>query len=143
MFLALTLSLAAVVACGKKDEGGGGGDKSDMKWPAKPADGTPVVFEFDSMAGTGDKMEAKVRMFNFTDKKVTRMSTTLDYLDAGGKKLKDFPWGMGGMSLLGPNEAKEETVGAFMPPETKKVEVRLRSVEFGDGSKWENPKKDE
>jgi len=135
LWLALVLGL--VISCGgKKDEGGGGGGATDMKWPAQPTDGKPVVFEFDSLTGTGDKMEAKVRMFNFTDKAVKRMSTTLHYLDGTGKELKSFPWGMSGPTLLGAKEAKEETVGAFIPAETKKVDVELREVDFGDGSKW-------
>lgn len=140
---ALALILGLVIACGgKKDGDGGGGGGDDVTWPAKPADGTPVVFEFVSMQPNDKDLEAKVRMFNFTDKDVTRISATLDYLDGTGKKLKDFPWGMGGPALLPAKATKVDEVGAFVPPETKKVEVRVRRVEFADKSKWEAPKKE-
>ena len=83
-------------------------------------------------------LEAKVRIFNFSDKDVTRVSMTLDYLDGSGKKLKGFPWGMGGMPNVVPAKGtKVDEVGAFLPPETKKVQVHVKSVEFKDGSKWE------
>jgi len=133
----LALILGLVIACGgKKDEGGGGGGATEMTWPAQPADGTPVVFEFVEVTGTGDKLKAKMRMFNFTQKKITRITSKLDYLDATGKKLKDFPWSMQGPALLGPKEAKEKDMGAFLPAETKKVEAKIEGVDFDDGTKW-------
>ena len=89
----------------------------------------------------GKDLEAKMRVFNFADKEVKRISMTLDYLDGSGKKLKDFPWGMMGMpNVVGPKGTKVDEMGAFIPAETKKVEARVRSVEFGDGSKWEAKK---
>jgi hypothetical protein len=142
---ALALILGLVIACGGKKEGDGGGAAADenVTWPAKPADGTPVAFESVSVGPDkkGKDLEAKVRMFNFTDKDVVRISATLDYLDGTGKKLKDFPWGMGGPNLLPAKGTKVDEVGAFLPPETKKVDVKVRSVEFKDGSKWDAPSK--
>ena len=139
--IALGLILGLVIACGGKKEGdgGGGGGDENLTWPAKPADGAPVVFEFVSVGPDkkGKDLEAKVRMFNFTDKNVVRISATLDYLDGSGKKLKDFPWGMGGQNLLPAKGTKVDEVGAFIPAETKKVEVRVRSVDFDDKTKWE------
>lgn len=140
---ALALILGLVIACGGKKEGDGGDTKEEaVTWPEKPADGTPVVFKSVSVGPDkkGKDLEAKVRMFNFTDKDVSRISATLDYLDGSGKKLKDFPWGMGGPNLLPAKGTKVDEVGAFLPPETKSVEVRVRSVDFKDGSKWEAKK---
>ncbi len=140
--MALVLILGLVIACGGKKEGdGGGGD--DVTWPAKPTDGSPVVIESVSVGPDrkGKDLEAKVRVFNFSDKDITRISMTLDYLDASGKKLKDFPWGMSGMpSLVAAKGVKEDGVGAFLPPDTKKVAAHVRSVDFKDGTKWEAPK---
>jgi hypothetical protein len=103
-----------------------------------------VVFKSVSVGPDkkGKDLEAKVRMFNFTDKDVIRISATLDYLDGTGKKLKDFPWGMSGApNVVEAKGTKVDEVGAFLPPETKSVEVRVRSVDFKDGSKWESPAK--
>jgi len=141
---ALVFILGLVVsACGKKD-----GDSADNRgdetvtWPAKPADGTPIAFESISVGPDkrGKDLKAKVRMFNFTDKTIVRMDLSLDYLDGNGKKLKDFPWGMSGPGLLPAKGTKVDEVGAFLPPETKKVAVQVHSVEFDDKTKWEAPK---
>jgi len=140
--LALVLILGFVFACGGKKEGeGASGGDDNVTWPAKPADGTPVVFEMVSVGPDkrGKDLEAQMRIFNFTDKDIKRVSVTLDYLDASGKKLKDFPWGMAGVPNVVPAKGtKVDGMGAFLPPETKKVEARVRSVEFGDGTKWEH-----
>ena len=134
--ICLALILGLVISCGgKKDEGGGGGG-AEVKWPDKPADGTPVVFEFVEVSGTGDKIKAKMRMFSFSDKMITRVNSTLDYLDGTGKKLKDFPWSMSGPGLLEAKQTKDKDMGAFIPAETKKVVAHISEVGFSDGSKW-------
>ncbi len=121
------------IGCDKKDEG----DKKDsVTWPEKPADGAPVAMVFLEMKGEGEDMHASVRFFNFSDKGIKRISMTLDYLGEGDKKLKDFPW-----SQMFPRnlEAKghfKSNVGAFLPEGTKKVNARMREVEFEDGTKW-------
>lgn len=135
-FFWIGLLLSFVIACGSKKEGDGGGGGGDVKWPEKPASGAPVALEFIGLVGQGDRMEANMRIFNFSDKPVTRINMTLDYLDATGKKLKDFPWGQSGPSLVGPKEYKDKEMGAFIPAETKKVTATVKDVEFGDGSKW-------
>lgn len=143
--LALILILGFVFACGgkKDDGGGGGGGDENVTWPAAPADGQPVVLQFVSVGPNkrGKDLEAQMRVFNFSDKDVKRLSLMLDYLDGSGKKLKDFPWSMmAGSSIVGPKGTKVDGMGAFIPAETKKVEARVRSVEFGDGTKWESKK---
>jgi hypothetical protein len=135
--------ILGVFACGGKGDGGGGGGDEAVTWPAQPADGQPVTLQFVSVGPDkrGKDLVAKMRVFNFGDKDVKSIRMTLDYLDGTGKKLKDFPWGMAGMpNVVGPKGTKEEEMGAFIPAETKKVEARVRSVEFGDGSKWEAKK---
>jgi hypothetical protein len=142
--LALILILGFVFACGGKKEGdGGGGADENVTWPAAPTDGQPVTLQFVSVGPDkrGKDLEAQMRVFNFSDKEVKRISMTLDYLDGTGKKLKDFPWGMMGVpNVVGPKGTKVDGMGAFIPAETKKVEARVRSVEFGDGTKWESKK---
>lgn len=141
--LALILILGFVFACGGKKEGDAGGGDEAVTWPAQTGD-QPVSLQFVSVGPDkrGKDLEAKMRVFNFTDKDVKRISMTLDYLDGTGKKLKDFPWGMMGVpNVVGPKGTKVDGMGAFIPAETKKVEARVRSVEFGDGSKWEAKEK--
>jgi hypothetical protein len=132
----IVLAVLGLAACGGKKDDGGGGGAAEVKWPDKPADGTPVVFEFVEVAGKGDKLKAKMRMFNFSDKTVTRIVSTLDYLDGTGKSLKDFPWSMQGPALLDPKGTKDKDMGAFLPAETKKVNAKITGVDFGDGTKW-------
>ena len=126
----IALALLGLTACG-------GDKKEQAPWPEKPADGTPVVVEFVALDGEGKKMSAKMRVFNFSDKAVSRVGLQLDYLDAQGKKLKDFPWSQQGMpQLVGPKGQEVAEMGAFLPPETAKVMAKVELVEFKDGSKW-------
>lgn len=132
------LMASGVSGCGKDKDA----EKKapEVKWPDKPENGAPVATEFVSLEGSGEDLAAKIRFFNFSDKSVKRVGMLLEYLDADGKKLKDFPWAqMGTKYMLGPKEHKEYTMGAFMPPETKKVQVIIRSVDFDDGTDWKLP----
>ncbi|MDX2087674.1 MAG: hypothetical protein SFX73_07480 [Kofleriaceae bacterium] len=128
------VSTAAAPGCGKKDDAGA--KKDDVTWPAKPADDTPLVFQFVSLEGTGDDMKANLRVFNFTDKSVKSVQLKLHYLDASGKEVKSFPWGATSPEIVGPKGTKVDDYGAFLPPETKTVNVTLREVKFADGSTW-------
>lgn len=132
--VALASTSLAATACGKKDEAGA--KKDDVAWPAKPADDTPLVFQFVNLEGTGDDMKANLRVFNFTDKAVKAVKLRLHYLDAAGKELKSFPWGAAAPEIVGPKGTKVDDYGAFLPPETKSVNVTIREVEFSDGTKW-------
>ncbi len=137
MMIALGL-LMPVAAIGCKGKGSDGGSQSDVKWPAQPADGTPLIAEFQALAGSGDRIEAKFRLYNFADKDVRGISMTLHYLDASGKELKDFPWSQSkGSGLVGKKGTADIKGGAFIPAETKSVTAELRSVDYADGTKWE------
>ena len=131
--VALASTSLAATACGKKDDAGA---KKDVAWPAKPADDTPLVFQFVDLKGTGDDMRANLRVFNITDKAVRAVKLQLHYLDATGKELKDFPWGASAPQLVGPKGTAVGDYGAFLPPDTKSVNVTIREVEFSDGTKW-------
>lgn len=129
LFFGLVCALVAFafLACGGEE----------VKWPEKPADGTPVVIEFVKLVGEGDKKEAKMRVFNFEEKSVTRLNMMLDYLDKDGKKLKDFPWSaQASAGLVGAKEHKVKEMGAFIPDGTAKVVANLSEVEFRDGKTW-------
>lgn len=137
LMLALGL-LAPVAATGCKDKGGDGGSQGDVKWPAAPADGTPMIAEFQELTGSGDRIEAKFRLYNFADKDVRAIAMTLHYLDGAGKELKDFPWSQAkGAGLVDKKGTADIKGGAFIPAETKKVVAEMRSVEYADGTKWE------
>lgn len=125
--LVCTLLACAFLGCGGEE----------VKWPEQPADGTPVVIEFVKLTGEGDKMAAKMRVFNFGEQSVTRLNMTLEYLDADGKKLGDFPWSAQNMAGLVAKKAhKVLEMGAFMKEGTKKVKAVLSEVEFREGKPW-------
>ena len=125
--------VSALAACkGKKDN-------ADMKWPDKPADGTPVAMQFLSMKGAGDRMEAHVRFFNFADKAVTGVRMELHYQGADGKDLKTFPYGVQAPGLIGAKDTAEKDVGAFIPADTKNVTADISEVDYADGPAWKKP----
>ena len=141
--LAVCVSLA-LGGCSKKD---GTADEKDkaaaepkIDWPQKPADGSPVAIEFLGLAGKGDRVKAKVRMFNFGEKDVNRVTMTLHYLDESGKELKSFPWSqMQNPKLIDGKDVVEKKIGAFLPAETKTVKATLEEVSFTDDTTWKAP----
>lgn len=138
LMLALALGTAMASGCkGSEPSANGGTRKKEVPWPKKPVDGSPVVFEFIEMTGEGDDLAANVRLFNFSDKKVKRVSTTLHYLDADGNELKDFPFGI--MLSVDSEDYGEIEVGVFVPEETRRIEVEVHRVIFADDSEWIRP----
>lgn len=130
-----SLLLAALLgACGSN--GAKKEDEAKVAWPAEPSDGTPMAWEFVELTGEGDKRSAKMRMFNFSDKTVTKVQATLHYLDGSGKELDTFPWTQMGPNMVGAKGHKEAKMGAFLPPETASVSASIESVEYADGSNW-------
>jgi hypothetical protein len=111
-------------------------DEAQVAWPAEPSDGTPMAWEFVELTGEGDKRSAKMRMFNFSDKTVTKVQATLHYVDGAGKELDTFPWTQMGPNRVGAKGHKEAKMGAFLPAETKTVTASIESIEYGDGSTW-------
>lgn len=112
-----------------------GGD--EVKWPEKPADGTPVVIEFVKLVGEGDKKSAEMRVFNFAEQSLTRMQMKLHYLDKDGKELGDFPWSQqSGSGIVGTKAYKVVKMGAFLKEGTTKVTAELEEAEFRGGKSW-------
>lgn len=129
-----SLLLAALLsACGSKEAKN---EEPEVAWPADPTDGTPMVWEFVELTGEGDKRSAKMRMFNFSDKTVTKVQATLHYADSTGKELDTFPWTQMGPNMVGAKGHKEAKMGAFLPAETTSVSATIESIEYGDGSTW-------
>lgn len=133
--LGIVLLAATLTACGAN---GDASKKEDEKvaWPDQPADGTPMEWEFVELTGEGDKRAAKMRMFNFAEKKVTKVQATLHYLDASDKELDTFPWTQMGPNMIAAKGHKEAKMGAFLPEGTAKVKATIESIEYGDGSNW-------
>ncbi len=131
----LPVLMFLVFAAGCSGKGGAG--ESKEKWPAKPADGAPLVVEFVKLVGADKDMQAELKLFNFEAKAVRRLFMTTHFLDASGKELKDFPWSVQAPEVVGAKKTAVIKAGAFLPKETVSVKVTLREVEFTDGSKWE------
>jgi hypothetical protein len=123
---------AMLVACGGSADDKPGG----VAWPAQPADGTPVVVEFVAITGPADRLEAKLRVFSFTDKVITKIDSRLTYVDRSGDKLQEVPWSWAGAQLLAPRTYKDKTVGATMPDGAHQVTAIVQSVGYADGSRW-------
>jgi hypothetical protein len=105
---------------------------------ASPA-GAPVVLAFLRLEGEGTERKAVFSVRNESDKALKKLMLTLRYEDAAGKELKSLPWVQFGPDLPAAKAASELKLGAFLPPETAKVEARLNVVDFGDGSSWRSP----
>lgn len=114
-------------------------DDEKVAWPAEPTDGTPMVWEFVGLTGEGDKRAGKMRMFNFSEKTVTKVQATLHYLDEGGQELDTFPWTQMGPNMIEAKGHKDAKVGAFLPEGTAKVTATIESIEYGDGESWQKP----
>jgi len=138
-FVLLGMLSGSFALAGCKSKDGDGGSSSAKAWPAQPADGTPIAAEFIAMQGSGDDIEAKLRLFNFADKEINSVRMTLNYLDGTGKELKDFPWSQSKAGMIGKKGTAEIKAGAFIPAETKSVTVEFKGVEYADGTKWERP----
>jgi hypothetical protein len=90
------------------------------------------------MKGEGDDLEARVRIFNFDEKRtVFKLVMLLHYLGPDGKELEDFPYTW--INSLGPKAHVREEIGAFIPKETAKVEVEILQVHFNDKTEWKKP----
>jgi hypothetical protein len=132
--LLLLASWAPLSACSKDRSDG---DGQQVAWPDRPADGSPVAFEFVELTGEGDRREARLRIFNFTDKPVQGVQMTLHYLDADGEEIDTFPWGATAPVLVAANNQTTMTAGAFMPEATASVRVSVSQVTFQDGTSWQ------
>jgi hypothetical protein len=114
-------------------------EEDKVAWPAEPSDKTPMVWEFVELTGEGEKRACKMRMFNFSDKPVTKVQATLHYLGEGDKELDTFPWTQMGPNLIDAKGHKEAKMGAFLPEGTTKVTASIESIEYGDGESWQKP----
>ncbi|MCH7989898.1 MAG: hypothetical protein IID46_12215, partial [Planctomycetes bacterium] len=120
--------------------------------PAKfPGHDTPISLEFVKITGEENFREVQFKAINHSDKGIESFEMTLVFLDAGGKKLKDFPSSYSSPTQFGPDgqQTREpavkkkatkqfEVTAFFMPEETKSVRADLRSVRFVDAETWED-----
>jgi predicted small lipoprotein YifL len=128
--------LALIAACGEKAP-----SKPAETWPPAPTDGTPVAWEFVSIQGQGKESSATMKVYNFADKDVRSVQLKLEYLDASGTVIDDFPWGISkGMGLVKAKAtAVEDEMGFDLPPATKTVRAIVGKVEYADGTAWTRP----
>lgn len=94
-----------------------------------------------------DPSFAKVdlNIVNHSNKDVLNVSTNMEYLDASGTKLEDFPTMVTGpftsegtQTLVGKNGTSTQESTAFnMPEATKDILVVVQRVQFLDGTKWD------
>ncbi|HCS51993.1 hypothetical protein [Rubinisphaera sp.] len=99
----------------------------------------PVSFKFLDLTEENGNMMMKYTITNHSNKDISNFSVNNDYLDADGKKLKDFPHSQSGERNLVPagETRKFGTMAFFAPEETKSVAINPRDVNFADNTSWE------
>jgi hypothetical protein len=93
--------------------------------------------------------KVQLRATNHSNKDVRKLEFRLDYLDAQGQKLDDWPGTYSGEASLGDQappiavrsaqRAEFELQAHFAPEETKSVKARLVRVVCADGTVWTAP----
>jgi hypothetical protein len=137
MIPSLVALFLLVSACKDKPEEGKGGEP-EIAWPEKPADGTPVAVKvLELMKDESKGPQARMRLFNFSDKSVERVSLTLHYKDGQGKELKTFPHTQMWPGGVESKDYASFKGGMFMPKETEKIEVEVKKVVFAGGVAWQ------
>jgi hypothetical protein len=102
----------------------------------------PLQFDFVKIVWKEFAQNVVFKITNNSNKQFRAFYASMDYLDATGKKLKDFPHANSGSQYPGPDEAKEMPLHmAFAPKETKRVNITLHAVDFSDGTRWKNESK--
>ncbi|MGE0872501.1 MAG: hypothetical protein AB7P03_28355 [Kofleriaceae bacterium] len=130
-----------VAGCKRDDRAAGATALASATWPAEPSDGAPLAIEMVSIVSTGKRGEAKLRVFNFTDKAVRQVRGTIQFLDAAGAELtRDSFLQADPRDVVARKAASEFTAGAAIPERATSAKIAIRSVEFGDGSTWEHRK---
>lgn len=94
-----------------------------------------------------DPSFAKVdlNIVNHSNKDVLNVTTNMEYLDASGAKLEDFPTMItgpftseGSQNVVAKNQtAVQESTAFNMPEATKDIRVVVQRVQFTDGTKWD------
>ncbi|TWT62690.1 hypothetical protein [Rubinisphaera italica] len=99
----------------------------------------PVSFKFLELTEENGNMMMQYTITNHSNKDISNFSVNNDYLDADGKKLKDFPHSQSGERNLVPagETRKFGTMAFFAPEETKSVAINPRDVNFADNTSWE------
>jgi hypothetical protein len=113
----------------------------------------PVSLEFVKIAGKENFRKVQFKAVNLSDKGIDSIDMNLVFLDAGGKKLKDFPSGYRGETQFGSSGQQKqepavkkkatkqiEVTAFFMPKETKSVKAELKKVRFVDAETWKADK---
>jgi hypothetical protein len=109
----------------------------------------PLAVEFVRFTDRSDAdfPKLELRVVNRSNKTVAEARVQLEYLDAEGAALKEFPHSLTGTFDSDGEKpladarasATQELVAFFMPPETRSVRARLEEVVFADGTRWTPP----
>lgn len=98
----------------------------------------PVIATFVGMKEEDGQKKITVSLTNKSNKSIMSVSMNMDYLDASGKKLDDFPHShSAGRDFLPPGETREVEIHAFFAPEgTKSAAFTVGQISFSDESEW-------
>ncbi|MGE0546697.1 MAG: hypothetical protein AB7O24_33920 [Kofleriaceae bacterium] len=131
-------SFIVVTGCKKEQRSASMPIPSNVAWPAAPSDGAPLAIEMVSIVTPGKLGEAKVRVFNFTDKSVRQVRGVMQFFDATGNELTHASFAQADPhNVVGKKAASELVAGVAIPSQATSANIAIKSVEFGDGSTWE------
>jgi len=114
-----------------------------------PGHDCPVTVEFVEFRGEPDFRKLLLRVTNHADQDIRNLSMLMEYFDAAGEKLKDWPASESGTTDMDTGEispcvekqvtAELEVAAFFMPDETESVKVTPTEIEFSNATVWQRP----
>jgi len=111
-----------------------------------PGHDCPVTVEFVEFRGEGAFRKLFLRVTNHADQDIRNLSMLMEYFDAAGEKLKDWPTTETGTTDMDTGRiapcvksgatVELEATAFFMPEETESVKVTPTEVEFSNATVW-------
>jgi hypothetical protein len=105
----------------------------------------PVSVAFRNFDRTNPSFpKARLELKNHANKGILKIEADFHYLDATGRPLKTYPHQIKGVftehsqnPVVGKNsETAVDTTVFFLPENTTDIDIRIKSVEFDDYSRW-------
>jgi hypothetical protein len=107
-------------------------DAAPVEWPAAPADGSELSVRFVKMIGSGKRLGAQMRLFNFSGSGATEVDLILSYLGADNTVLSTFKTKARGFPIVAARGQALYPMGGQTPPKTTRVTAEVIGVTRSD-----------